>query len=71
MELAQEAIVCRGIILYRSKYGATRKYANWLKEETGFDCIETNKITMSQLDQYNVIVGRGDLRIWNIRAILS
>ncbi len=32
-----------GIILYQSKYGATKKYADWLKEATGFDCIETKK----------------------------
>lgn len=32
----------RGIILYQSKYGATKKYADWLVEETGYDCIETN-----------------------------
>ena len=29
----------KGIILYRSKYGATKRYADWLAQETGFDCI--------------------------------
>ena len=33
----------KGIILYQSKYGATQKYADWLKEEIGYDCIETKK----------------------------
>ena len=28
-----------GIILYQSKYGATKKYAQWLSEETGFCCV--------------------------------
>lgn len=28
-----------GIIMYQSKYGATKKYANWLAEITGFDCM--------------------------------
>ena len=28
----------KGIILYQSKYGATKKYAGWLVEETGYDC---------------------------------
>lgn len=27
----------KGVILYRSKYGATKKYASWLEEATGFD----------------------------------
>ena len=31
----------RGIILYQSKYGATKKYADWLVEVTGYDCVET------------------------------
>ena len=31
-----------GIILFQSKYGATKKYAQWLSEETGFPCVETN-----------------------------
>lgn len=25
-----------GVILYQSKYGATKKYAMWLSDETGF-----------------------------------
>ena len=31
----------KGIILYQSKYGATKKYADWLMEKTGYDCVET------------------------------
>lgn len=30
----------KGIILYKSKYGATEKYARWLSEETGFPAAE-------------------------------
>lgn len=32
-----------GIILCRSKYGASAKYAQWLSEETGFKVIDTKK----------------------------
>lgn len=46
----------KGIILYQSKYGATKKYADWLKEETGYDCIETKKATLSFVQAYDVIV---------------
>ena len=49
-----------GSILYQSKYGATRKYADWLKEETGFDCIETKKATIACVRKYDqVILGGG------------
>ena len=38
----------------------SQKYAHWLAEETGFDCVETNKAKTSQLQQYDtVILGGG------------
>ena len=45
-----------GIILYTSKYGATKKYADWLAEETGFSCIETRKAKIMELKEYDVII---------------
>ena len=49
-------MMSNGIILYQSKYGATKKYAEWLKEETGFECIETKKVKIDALLKYDVIV---------------
>ena len=46
----------RGIILYQSKYGATKRYADWLVEETGYDCIETQNAKASNLQNYDVII---------------
>lgn len=46
----------KGIILYQSKYGATKKYADWLVEITGYDCVETKSIKVAQLQNYDVIV---------------
>lgn len=45
-----------GVILYQSKYGATKKYVDWLKEETGYDCIETKNAKVSFVQKYDVIV---------------
>ncbi|MDR1002127.1 MAG: flavodoxin domain-containing protein [Oscillospiraceae bacterium] len=50
-----------GIILYKSKYGATKKYAEWLRDTTGFDIIETNKATVAQVKNYDVIVLGGGI----------
>ncbi|MDD6191279.1 MAG: flavodoxin domain-containing protein [Firmicutes bacterium] len=48
------------IILYQSKYGATKKYALWLSEETGFACVETKKAKISDVRKYDtVILGGG------------
>ncbi len=51
----------RGIILYTSKYGATKRYANWLAEETGFDCIETKKAKIADVMEYDAIVLGGGI----------
>ena len=41
----------RGIILYQSKYGATKKYAAWLSEATGFPIQGINAAKASDLRQ--------------------
>ena len=46
----------KGIILYQSKYGATKKYVDWLMESTNFDCIETSKANVEELQQYELII---------------
>ncbi len=33
----------QGLILVHSKYGAARKYAEWLKEKTSFPVLETKQ----------------------------
>lgn len=38
-----------GIILYQSKYGATKKYADWLSEELGFSCAEIKKAHIGEV----------------------
>lgn len=48
-----------GIILYRSKYGATRRYAGWLAEETGFPCVDVRKTDIREVRRHEVIVFGG------------
>ena len=48
-----------GLILYRSKYGATKKYAQWLKDATGFDLLETKKADAKTAQGYDTIVLMG------------
>lgn len=49
-----------GVILYQSKYGATKKYADWLSEETGFPILETKKAQITDIKDLNyIIVGGG------------
>ena len=46
----------KGIILYQSKYGSAKKYAQWLKQETGYALMETKKAELHQLSNFDVIV---------------
>ena len=58
-----------GIILYQSKYGATRRYAMWLKERTGYDLMETREATPSRTNGYRCLVLCGDLYASGIAGI--
>lgn len=46
----------KGLIIYQSKYGATQKYAKWLQEATGYDCIRTKDASVEKAAQYKTIV---------------
>lgn len=50
-----------GIILYQSKYGATKQYADWLKEATKFPCMETRKADIKKIREYDVIILGGGI----------
>lgn len=51
----------KGLILYQSKYGATKRYADWLAEITGFDCVKTPQASVRQAAEYDVIVLMGGI----------
>lgn len=51
----------KGIILYQSKYGATKKYAQWLQEMTQYNCVETKKADIRKIQEYDVIILGGGI----------
>ena len=58
-----------GIIIYKSKYGATKKYAEWLKEETGFKAVTTSEADVNSLGSYDVIVLGGGVYASGIACV--
>ena len=46
----------KGIILYQSKYGSTKKYAQWLEEATGFEVMEVKKAKADTINGYDTVV---------------
>ncbi len=59
----------KGIIVYQSKYGATKKYVNWLIEKTGFDFVETPKAVINQVMQYETVILCGGIGVKKIEKI--
>lgn len=59
----------KGIILYQSKYGATKKYAEWLSMATGYKCIETSKARLKEIKEYDAIVLGGGVYASGILGI--
>lgn len=59
----------KGIIIYKSKYGATKRYAEWLSEETGFKNVEVSKIKGSDLSDYDVIIYGGGIYASGVAGI--
>ena len=58
-----------GIILYKSKYGSTKKYAGWLANETGFELVETDKADIHRVCQYDTIILGGGVYASGIAGI--
>jgi menaquinone-dependent protoporphyrinogen IX oxidase len=57
------------VVLYQSKYGATKKYAKWLAEELSSDLVETKKAKILQVEQYDTIILGGGIYATGIAGI--
>lgn len=51
----------KGTILYKSKYGASKTYAQWLHELTGYEMIELTKANNSSLIDTDLIIHCGGI----------
>ncbi len=58
-----------GIIIYQSKYGATKKYAQWLGEQTGYPCTEVSKADIGEVSKYDTVVLCGGIYASGIAGI--
>lgn len=49
------------IILYQSKYGATKKYAEWLSNQLDCESLETKSAKINEIEKYDVIILGGGI----------
>lgn len=57
------------VVIYKSKYGSTKKYAEWISERLECDLLETSKINKNQLLDYDTIIYGGGLYASGINGI--
>lgn len=57
------------VVIYQSKYGATKKYAEWIAEELSCDLVETKKAAIGQIEKYDVIILGGGIYAAGIAGI--
>ena len=56
-------------IVYKSKYGSTERYAQWIAEEVKADCFECSEIEAKKLMEYDTIIYGGGLYASGIAGI--
>jgi menaquinone-dependent protoporphyrinogen IX oxidase len=61
--------VMKGIVVYKTIYGSTKKYAEWIAGELCFDICDASKISSDDLMKYDVIIFGGGLYAGGILGI--
>lgn len=56
-------------VVYTSKYGTTRQYAQWIAEETGADLYEQDGCSVKDLADYDILVFGGAIHAGGILGI--
>ena len=56
-------------IVYKSKHGTTKQYAQWIAEETGADLFNVDECTSADLSDYDTIVFGGYIRGGGLQGI--
>lgn len=54
------------VVVFKSKYGSTEKYAKWIAEDVSSDIFKVSEITISKLKEYDTIVYCGGLYVGGI-----
>ena len=57
------------VVVYKSKYGATEKYAQWIAADLDADVFESSQISASDLENYTVVIFGGGLYINKLNGL--
>ena len=56
-------------VIYKSRYGSTKRYAEWIARDVHGDLFESSKIKIKDLVKYDVIVFGGSLHAVGINGV--
>ena len=56
-------------VIYKSRYGSTKKYATWIAEELNAPIFEATSITPAQLAEYDTVIYGGGIYAGGINGI--
>ncbi|MDS1030906.1 flavodoxin domain-containing protein [Bacillota bacterium LX-D] len=57
------------VVIYKSKYGSTKSYAEWISKDVGGDLFESSMVSVNDLQKYQVIVFGGSLHAVGINGV--
>ncbi|HEX3047847.1 MAG TPA: flavodoxin domain-containing protein [Bacillota bacterium] len=57
------------VVLYKSKTGFTKKYADWIAGELAADLYESSQITIEEITTYDTVIYGGGLYIIGINGV--
>ncbi|MBR4110524.1 MAG: flavodoxin domain-containing protein [Clostridia bacterium] len=58
------------VVVYKSKYGSTKQYAEWIAEELGCEALDAKKVKIDDLEKYDTIVYGGGLYAEVINGVI-
>ncbi len=59
----------KAIVIYKSRYGFTKKYADWIAQSLDAEIMEAGKIKASDLQNYDVIIYGGGLYAGGVNGV--
>ena len=59
----------KSIVIYKSKYGSTKKYAEWIAKELSCEAVDAKDINKGDLHKYDTIIYGGGLYAETINGV--
>ena len=57
------------LVLYKSKYGSTKRYVQWLQQETGCDVFRAEEYKNGDFSEYSTVIFAGGIYAGGIAGL--